>query len=191
MVYAVPWRRRTLAVRVTCVPAKGLPVSAPAAGMPRISRPDLDRAVSIYLERAYGAGPVPSAVRARVDWSPERSAQELFENQPFERAHSDESEGLILALRLGNLRYPHMKLQVQGWPNDDGYLLSVNTHDQVLTLEPGSFEYDACRELQEYNKVLKEGIEHAWDDAGLATFLRYLRDYLESRGEPPDPFPSA
>ena len=34
---------------------------------------------------------------------------------------------------------------------------------------------------QAENLRLKETIEQAWDDAGLPTFLRYLRDYIESR----------
>jgi hypothetical protein len=40
----------------------------------------------------------------------------------------------------------------------------------------------AFRELQAENQRLKESIEEAWDDARLPTFLRYLRDYIKSRG---------
>ena len=39
----------------------------------------------------------------------------------------------------------------------------------------------AFRELQAENQRLKEVIEQAWDDAGLPTFLRYLREYIEQR----------
>jgi hypothetical protein len=46
----------------------------------------------------------------------------------------------------------------------------------------------AFRELQAENQRLKEGIEQAWDDAGLPTFLRYLREYIEQRsGDTPGP----
>ena len=37
--------------------------------------------------------------------------------------------------------------------------------------------------LQAENQRLKEAIEQAWDQAGLPTFLRYLRDYIEGRGD--------
>src|SRR5205823_9532597 len=87
----------------------------------------------------------------------------------------------ISALRLGNAHYPHMKLQVQPWPNAAGFLLSVNTHDQVLSLDPNAADAAAFRELQVLNQRLKEAIEQAWDQAGLPTFLRYLREYIEGR----------
>lgn len=78
-----------------------------------------------------------------------------------------------------------MKLQVQPWPNAAGFLLSVNTHDQVLALDPNAADADAFRALQAENQRLKEAIETAWDQAGLPTFLRYLREYIESRTETP------
>ena len=39
----------------------------------------------------------------------------------------------------------------------------------------------AFRALQAENQRLKEAIEQAWDEAGLPTFLRYLRDYISQR----------
>ena len=68
-------------------------------------------------------------------------------------------------------------------------MLSVNTHDQVLALDPNAADCPAFRDLQAENQRLKEAIEQAWDEAGLPTFLRYLRDYIEQHGarspEPP------
>jgi hypothetical protein len=79
-----------------------------------------------------------------------------------------------------------MKLQVQPWPNPSGLLLSVNTHDQALALNLNPSDADAFRSLQAENQRLKEAIEQAWDQAGLPTFLRYLRDYIEANpGRPP------
>ena len=76
-----------------------------------------------------------------------------------------------------------MKLQIQPWPNDAGFMLSVNSHDQVSGLDRGAADAQAFRELQAENQRLKEAIEEAWDDGGLPTFLRYLRDYIKSRAE--------
>ena len=94
------------------------------------------------------------------------------------------AEAPIFALRLGNARYPHMKLQVQPWPNAAGFLLSVNTHDQVLALDPTDADAEPFRALQASNQAVKEEIEAAWDDAGLPTFLRYLRDYIQEHPGP-------
>jgi hypothetical protein len=74
-----------------------------------------------------------------------------------------------------------MKLQIQPWPNDAGFMLSVNTHDQVAGINLTETDALAFRDLQAENQRLKESIEQSWDEAGLPTFLRYLRDYIESR----------
>ena len=90
-------------------------------------------------------------------------------------------QGPIFALRLGNYRYPHMKMQIQPWSNSVGFMLSVNTHDQVAGLDMGAADAQAFRSLQTENQRLKEEIEQAWDEQGLPTFLRYLLDYIQSR----------
>ena len=82
-----------------------------------------------------------------------------------------------------------MKLQIQPWPNPAGFMLSVNTHDQVAGLDLGAADVEAFRDLQAENQRLKEAIEQAWDEAGLPTFLRYLRDYIQSRSENVRPRP--
>ena len=73
-----------------------------------------------------------------------------------------------------------MKLQVQPWANAAGFMLSVNTHDQVAGLDLAT-DAEAFRELQRENQQLKELIEQEWDAVGLPTFLRYLRDYIQNR----------
>jgi len=153
----------------------------------------LRRAVEIYLELAYRAEavPVPEAVLRRLNWREGLGAEELLNAPPFERAgKAPGRQTSIYALRLGNMHYPHMKLQIQPWPNDAGFMLSVNTHDQVAGVSLGDVDAQAFRELQTENQRLKEAIEQAWDEAGLPTFLRYLRDYIESRRDDsasPDP----
>ena len=60
-------------------------------------------------------------------------------------------------------------------------MVSVNTHDQVLALDPNTSDLPAFRALQVENQKIKEVIEEAWDQAGLPTFLRYLREYIDQR----------
>jgi hypothetical protein len=142
----------------------------------------LRQAVDIYLDLAYPAGAIPEVVRRRLNWGEDSTTGERLTRPPFERAGTAPGRQTpIYALRLGNHRYPHMKLQIQPWPNDAGFMLSVNTHDQVTGVNLSESDARAFRDLQEENQRLKELIEQAWDEARLPTFLRYLRDYIESR----------
>ena len=38
-----------------------------------------------------------------------------------------------------------MKLQIQPWPNDAGFMLSVNSHDQVAGIDLSGGDGDAFR----------------------------------------------
>ena len=158
----------------------------------------LRSAVDIYIRIAYVGNPPPETVKRRMRWPEGISSSELLSAPPFERAGKNKSNGSpIYALRLGNSKYPHMKLQIQPWPNSSGFMLSVNTHDQVLAVDPSVCDQPAFRELQCENQRCKEHIEQAWDEIGLPTFLRYLRDYIACRstaspdGENPAQEPTA
>jgi hypothetical protein len=143
----------------------------------------LRRAVEIYLTLAYPSGVVPEAVKRRLVWKEGSPGEVLLSGPPFERAGKAPGRpSPIYALRLGNERYPHMKLQIQPWPDDAGFMVSVNTHDQVAGLELNPVDGHAFRALQAENQRLKEAIEQAWDSADLPTFLRYLRDYIKNCG---------
>src|SRR5262249_21376838 len=124
----------------------------------------LRRAASLYLEVAYPSGMIPEIVRRRLEWREDLPADELLNKPPFERAgKAPGQQAPIYALRLGNHRYPHMKLQIQPWPNEAGFMLSVNTHDQVAGVNLSEVDAQAFRDLQAENQQLKERIEHAWD----------------------------
>jgi hypothetical protein len=142
----------------------------------------LRKAVETYLRIAYPSGEIPEVVRRRQVWPEDLCARELLARPPFERAGKVPGQQTpIYALRLGNVRYPHMKLQIQPWSNSAGFMLSVNTHDQVAGLDLGAADAQAFRELQAENQRLKEAIEQSWDEVGLPTFLRYLREYIQNR----------
>ena len=159
-----------------------LTAAANPDGLPGLRMDLLRRAVALYLELAYPSGVVPEAARRRLDWRDDLPPSEVLERPPFERAGKTAGQSSpIHALRLGNHRYPHMKLQIQPWPNAAGFMLSVNTHDQVAGVALSEAEAQAFRDLQAENQRLKEAIEQIWDENSLPTFHRYLRDYIESR----------
>ena len=144
----------------------------------------LRAAVETYLKTAYPSGEIPEVVRRRLVWPDGLAAEELLTKPPFERSGKMPGhQSPIYALRLGNFRYPHMKMQIQPWSNAAGFMLSVNTHDQVAGLDVGAADAQAFRSLQAENQRLKEAIEQAWDELGLPTFLRYLREYIQSRAQ--------
>ena len=135
-------------------------------------------AVATYMRLAYPSGNPPENVSRRLIWPESASIDQLVACPQFERGTVPGTISPVYALRLGNQHYPHMKLQVQPWPTSVGAMLSVNTHDQIVGLDPNSPDAAAFRSLQSTNQQVKEAIEHAWDEQGLPTFLRYLRDYL-------------
>jgi hypothetical protein len=139
---------------------------------------DLRRAVGTYLSIAYPNGSIPDRVAERLRWREGIGLRDLLAEPAFEKAGASESGTPIHALRLGNARYPHMKLQIQPWPNSLGYMLSVNTHDQLSGLPLKAPDAQQFEALQRENQRIKEAVEDAWDRQGLPTFLRYLRDYI-------------
>jgi hypothetical protein len=149
----------------------------------RTLRIDLLRhAADIYIKLAYPSGIIAEVVSRRLNWRDDCSADVLLKGAPFERAGKAAGRpSPIYALRLGNHSYPHMKLQIEAWPNEAGFLISVNTHDQATGIDLCAIEAEAFRALQAENKRLKEAIEAEWDLAGLPTFLRYLKDYIKDR----------
>jgi hypothetical protein len=171
-------------------PASKEPIMEPhpsGAGPEAMGRLRLDllrTAVETYLKTAYPTSEIPEVVRRRLIWQEELTAEELLTKPPFERAGKmPGNQSPIFALRLGNYRYPHMKMQIQPWSNAAGFMLSVNTHDQVAGLDMGAADAQAFRSLQSENQRLKEAIEQSWDELGLPTFLRYLREYIQSRSQ--------
>jgi hypothetical protein len=142
----------------------------------------LRQAAQIYVRLAYPSGNLPDAVSRRLNWRDDCTADVLMKSPPFERAGKATGRSSpVYALRLGNQSYPHMKLQIEAWPNEAGFLLSVNTHDQVTGVDLCAIDADAFRNLQVENQRLKEAIETEWDKAGLPIFLRYLKDYIKDR----------
>jgi hypothetical protein len=167
-------------------------LSTPPPGPLHVSLAELRRAAEIYLRVAYGEAAVPEAVGRRLEWPTDGDPAEVLGRPPFERvAGGEPGAAPIHALRLGNPRYPHMKLQVQAWPTPQGFLLSVNTHDQILSQGPGARDQEGARVIQQENQAHKEAIEAAWEAAGLPTFLAYLREYIQShRDDDPGPGPA-
>ena len=146
------------------------------------ARPDAGtfwRAAEIYLRHAYEAsGGVPAAVHARLEAL--RQSPDPFAAAAFERSPKDAP--VKHALRLGNSRYPHMKLVISRAPGGTGHLFKADTHDKHIRPPAGSKDEAAFRALMEFNERVAQAIEAEWEAAGLRTFKVFLKEDLERRG---------
>ncbi len=121
----------------------------------------LRSAIAIYLELAYSSGSPPPVVAERLhSLDGDADVSQLVLQKPFEHSRNAAAH-MVFSLRLGNERYPHMKLQVQTWPTSVGYLFSVNAHDQAQGMDASMPGMDEFRVIQEHNQTLKEAIERA------------------------------
>jgi CheY-like chemotaxis protein len=146
------------------------------------------RAVSLYMDRAWPrpAETVPIFDPAQLEEA--ATLEQLFalcrkpEGGGSEPAHSR------YTMRLGNERYPFMKLVIQEYLVDGEFFFSVDTHDDHIDVAAGSPDHAQWQELKVHNRTLKEAIETAWHEAGLPTHrdLRALAEGLarvEREGE--------
>jgi hypothetical protein len=136
------------------------------------------KAIELYLSVAYISSP-PSSVRARLDALKAASDDEFYRIAAFERTPADLPTKYCV--RLGNRFYPHMKLVIERSPDAEHALFSADTHDRHILAKPDSSEAMAFAELVRNNQDLSKQIETKWDEAGIPTFKRFLRDDLAKR----------
>lgn len=142
-----------------------------------ISAGTLRQAIAVYVKLAYPTGTLPPVVQQRVDPINALPESDLVPEQHFELIQKDPR---LLALRLGQPMYPHMKLVIEPNPSG-GYLLRADAHDTHLHAPPGSPDEKFLTAIRLANKELTEKIEAEWVRAGLPTFRQYLREQLEKR----------
>jgi hypothetical protein len=136
------------------------------------------KAIELYLAIAYETAP-PLSVRARLDALKAAADGEFYRIAAFERTPPDDP--CKYSLRLGNRFYPHMKLVIGRSPDGTCALFRADTHDRHVQPKPDSHEAAAFAELARKNQELAQRIEARWDENGLPTFKRYLREDLARR----------
>ena len=125
------------------------------------------QATAIFVEHAWPDGPQgqPAELAAAVEAG--ETMEELAE--VFELVRTGEGEGRRrFSLRLGNDRYPWMKVVIQEFLVSGEFFISVDTHDDIR-IDPSMPDHAAWCELQEHNRALKEEVEAHWERAGLPT----------------------
>ena len=131
-------------------------------------------AVRIYQRFAY---PGDSAWRApNVVLTGGETALDLI---PRFGDESEESRGRVVrryVLRLGNSRYPHMKLVLEESILEDEFAFAVDTHDD-LRISPDAPDHDRWNAVRAHNRALAETIEEAWRSEKIPT-IRDIKDLL-------------
>jgi twitching motility two-component system response regulator PilH len=128
----------------------------------------LQCAIEAYLRIAYPGDAIPPRVQALLGNQSPWFSVSWMEDERMEFESSFGSNRFFL--RLGNHRYPNMKLgivEMSGLPGE--YVFLVDTHDRHFELPEDSPGYATFREVQTLNGDLKEAVEQSWMKLGLPT----------------------
>jgi CheY-like chemotaxis protein len=130
--------------------------------------PDLfELGLAIYLHHAYEGKQPPAG--AQLDLSGLRRADDvlaLFTEETPPNPGGESHRHLVL--RLGNARYPHMKLALMEFVEPGEWFWSVDTHDRA-PIRPDSPDWPRWQELRRHNLDVKRRVEEAWREAGIPT----------------------
>ncbi len=112
------------------------------------------QAIEIYLDEAYGSEPVTQSVLAFLkELEPQLDdAAALMANPELEHPQPD-----MVALRLGNTDYPHMKLVMRS--TKEGLVFSVDTHDGPERIPPTLPGYERFQQIIERNARIRNRIQ--------------------------------
>jgi hypothetical protein len=152
----------------------------------------LKKALDIYVAAAYQQAPLPLTVKSRVAVFreyPGADLKDLLALDVIERTRSESDPAAVISfgVRLGNEKYPHMKLTIrrqegvspQGFPQgprvpsgreaarEDDWRFCVDSHDSAFELESTNPDALKAQELKDFNQELKGTIEALWREADL------------------------
>ena len=147
-----------------------------------IDVPTMERAIRAYLELAWDdrAG----AKMPPIDFAAARGPEDVL--QGFQE---DRRAGRMqrYTLRLGNRRYPFMKLVFQELLIRGRFFFAVDTHDE-MDLKDSFPDYEQWLEVKRFNARLKEDVERTWDERGVPTFATIVAEVEREAPEPEERF---
>jgi two-component system cell cycle response regulator DivK len=140
----------------------------------------LREALTIYEREAWGAAEHETTL------IPGQDDDLMAEAIPAFTDESCTTQGDVVhryTLRLGNPRYPFMKLVLQEHLVQDEYFFEVDTHDQMFDVQDRGEERTRFESLKRYNMEVKSRVEWAWGEAHLPTSA-HLQGLVETRPTP-------
>lgn len=129
-----------------------------------IEVPTMERAVRTYLELAW-EDRADSKMPA-IDFAAAKTPEDVLATWTEDRRAGRMRR---YTLRLGNRRYPFMKLVFQELLIRGRFFFAVDTHDE-MDLKDSFPDYEQWLEVKRFNARLKESVETAWKDRDVPTF---------------------
>ena len=128
-----------------------------------IDLPTVERAIRTYLELAWEDR--ADAKMPALDFA-STTLEDVLKTWT-----ADKGAGRMrrYTLRLGNHRYPFMKLVFQELLIRGRFFFAVDTHDE-MDLKDSFADYEQWLEVKRFNARLKEAVERAWQDRDVPTF---------------------
>lgn len=128
----------------------------------------IKRAVSTFLEEAWGD-------LAEAHWPKSMDFSCASRDEILDGFVDEKKRGCMrkFSLRLGNRRYPFMKMVFQELLFRDCFFFSVDTHDE-LDIKETNPDYQEWLAIKHYNIQLKKRVEQRWHKSDVPT----LKDIL-------------
>ncbi|GJM20367.1 MAG: hypothetical protein DHS20C15_02820 [Planctomycetota bacterium] len=139
---------------------------------------DLRQALELYQSVAFAGKEQADAVPVKLEGNDDAPVADVLQVFTDEAQQAGGAVVHRYVIRLGNARYPFMKLVLQEHLVEGEFFFEVDTHDQMFELEGG--EEQAFLELKHYNLSVKERVETAWAEARLPT-ASHLKGLVETR----------
>lgn len=147
--------------------------------LPGIDVEQMRKAIQIFLDVAWGTNPRrPKLAKDPATCGGPEEILALYQR--------DSRAGTMrrYTLRLGNDRYPFMKLVFQELIIRDRFFFSVDTHD-AIEVKDSFKDYEQWLEVKRYNASIRDSIEAAWHEAGVPIFADVVAQV--ERETPPGP----
>ncbi len=138
----------------------------------------VQRAVSIYLDLAYGGSATPRRL-PNLALPADATPAEILALFLREVVADGEQRRVRYALRLGNRNYPFMKLVLQEHLVQGEFTFGVDTHDD-MEIKPDFPDYEAWLAVRRFNRKLKLEIEAQLAAEGVPTAAALL-DVVSNR----------
>jgi len=140
----------------------------------------LREATDLYLAVAYRDEAPPERVLEIAAVDPSAPLAAALESGRVERIACPDHPGMTdkYRWRLGNARYPHMKLGLERCSDADDFVFMVDTHDRDFPVGSPALQSPEFRDLLSYNAEIKRAIEARWREAGIPTFADRLTRHL-------------
>jgi CheY-like chemotaxis protein len=147
----------------------------------------LNQALKIYLDLAYQEKSFPERTQNKLEALEEAegtmSFGEALETDIFEKIYVDkDSEDVVkrYQLRLGNEKFPHMKMSLERVADTADFILSVDSHDEEFDKLASMPGYEQLLLIKEHNRKIKAEIEEKWHEEGLPTIYKNISEEREA-----------